>query len=95
MIHLEDIHSLSEFQRHTKDFVARMKQTRRPVVLTVNGQAELVVQDAASYQTMLDRLQEAESIAAIQQGITDFAEGRSEDASTAFDSLRRKHGVPG
>lgn len=95
MVNLEDIHSLSEFQRHAKDFVAKMKQTRRPVVLTVNGQAELVVQDAASYQKMLDRLQEAEAVAAVQQGIADFAEGRSEDASSAFDNLRRKHGIPG
>jgi len=34
-----------------------MKKSRRPVVLTVNGKAELVVQNAASYQKLLERLE--------------------------------------
>jgi hypothetical protein len=35
----------------------RLKEKKSPLVLTVNGRAELVVQDAASYQEMLDRLE--------------------------------------
>ena len=46
----KDIHPLTDFKRNTSDFVNRMKRTRRPVVLTVNGKAKLVVQDAESYQ---------------------------------------------
>lgn len=30
-----------------------MKETGKPIVLTVNGQAEVVVQDAVSYQKVL------------------------------------------
>ena len=37
MIHLDDIYSLTEFQRHTKEHIERLKQTGRPEVLTVNG----------------------------------------------------------
>ena len=51
----QDITSLSNFQRNTRDFLQQLKETGRPLVLTVNGKAELVVQDAASYQQALDR----------------------------------------
>jgi len=32
-----------------------MKETKAPFVLTVNGEAELVVQSAKAYQELLDR----------------------------------------
>src|SRR5713101_507660 len=47
----KDIHSLTDFKRKTTELVAQLKTTGRPLVLTVNGKAELVVQDAASYGT--------------------------------------------
>jgi PHD/YefM family antitoxin component YafN of YafNO toxin-antitoxin module len=94
MINLQDIHSLSEFQRNTKEFLTRMKQSKRPMALTVNGKAELVVQDAESYQQMLDRLDRAEALAAIRQGLEDFERGDSYDAREAFEALRQKHGIP-
>jgi prevent-host-death family protein len=45
-----DIQSLSTFKRDTTKIVRQLKKTGQPVVLTVNGNAELVIQDAASYQ---------------------------------------------
>ena len=56
----QDIHSLSDFKRKTADFMARMKKSGHPVVLTINGKAELVVQDAASYQRLLELAERAE-----------------------------------
>jgi len=94
MLDLRDIHSLSEFQRNTKEFLQQMKQNRGPVVLTVNGKAEVVVQDAESYQEMLTRLEHAESIAAIRCGLNDFAKGDAQDAHEAFEEIRHKHGIP-
>ena len=49
-----DIHSLSTFKRDTAKLVRQLKKTGQPVVLTVNGKAELVVQDAESYQKLLE-----------------------------------------
>ena len=49
---------------------------KTPLVLTVNGRAELVVQDAESYQEMLDRLERAETVAAIRRGMKDAEEGK-------------------
>ena len=72
-----DIHSLSSFKRNTSEFVEQMKQTGEPVVLTVNGKAELVVQDAESYQKLLDALERLEAIAGIKQGLEDVEAGRT------------------
>ncbi|HLG99333.1 MAG TPA: type II toxin-antitoxin system Phd/YefM family antitoxin [Bryobacteraceae bacterium] len=57
----QDICSMTEFKRRTADVVARLRSTGRAVVLTTNGRADVVVQDAASYQRLLDRLQTYES----------------------------------
>ena len=39
MIALQDIRSLTDFQRNTKAHLKRLKATGRPAVLTVNGKA--------------------------------------------------------
>src|SRR5919108_1657671 len=69
MIHLEDIHSLTDFQRNAKEHIQRLKETGRPEVLTVNGKAELIVQDAASYQKLLELLDRLEALEGIQTGL--------------------------
>lgn len=50
------IYSLTEFQRKAKDFLKLLQGTRIPLVLTVNGKASVVIQDAPTYQEMVDRL---------------------------------------
>lgn len=75
MINLTEIHSLTDFQRNTKEHIARLKASGQPLVLTVNGKAELVVQDAESYQNMLDLADRAEAIEAIREGLASAARG--------------------
>ena len=91
----EDIHPLTDFKRNTSGFLSQMKKTRRPVVLTVNGRAELVVQDAESYQRILDRLDRFEAVEAIQLGITAAEQGRVKPARQALAELQRKLGISG
>jgi PHD/YefM family antitoxin component YafN of YafNO toxin-antitoxin module len=86
-----DIRSLSEFKRNTVDLLDRLRKTGHPLVLTINGKAELVVQDAAAYQALLDRV---EAIEGIQQGLADVKAGRTKPARQVFGRLRRKHGIP-
>ena len=54
-----DIDSLSNFKRNTPEFLRQLKATGHPVVLTINGKAELVVQDATAYQKLLQIADEA------------------------------------
>jgi prevent-host-death family protein len=92
MIDLREVRSVTEFQRHLKDYVGRIKEKKIPLVLTVNGRAEIVVQDATSYQALLDRLERAETVAAIRQGIEQLERGEGILLNQAERRLRRKHG---
>ena len=94
MINLEDIVSLSDFQRNTKEHIRRLKESGRPEVLTINGKAELIVQDARSYQALLDALDHAEAVAGIRRGLESLASGKGEDAAVALEGLRKKHKLP-
>jgi hypothetical protein len=69
MLNTRQIHSLTDFLRNHKAYVARLKETKTPEILTVNGRAEIVIQDAESYQNLLDRLHHMETLTAIQEGI--------------------------
>ena len=86
-----DIRSLSDFKRNTVDLLDRIRKTGNPMVLTVNGKAELIVQDAEAYQALLDRV---EALEGIQRGVADVKAGRTRPAQQVFDKLRRKHGIP-
>jgi prevent-host-death family protein len=86
-----DIRSLSDFKRNTAELLERVRTTGHPLVLTINGRAEVVVQDAAAYQALVDRI---ETVEALQRGLADVKAKRTKPAKTVFDRLRRKHGVP-
>jgi hypothetical protein len=60
------VHPLTDFLRNHKAHMARLKETMVPEVLTVNGRAEVVIQDAESYQDLLDRLHYMETLTAIR-----------------------------
>ena len=89
-----DIHSLTDFKQHTPEFVQQLKETGQPLVLTINGKAELVVQDAASYQKLLDLAEEAKVLDGIRRGLEDVAAGRSQPIAEAFADIRRDLGLP-
>ncbi len=87
MIALEDIRSLTDFQRNTKAHLKRLKDTGRPEVLTVNGKAELIVQDAAAFEDMLD------AIRGIQRGLEAMESGTGKPFRQALDEIRRKQRI--
>jgi len=59
-INLENIQTLTDFKRNAKEYVERVKATKSPLVLTVNGKAEVVVQEARAFQQLLDQLEHLE-----------------------------------
>lgn len=73
----KDIVSLAAFRRNTAEYVERLKKSGRPLVLTVNGRAEVVVQDVESYQRMLELVDRAETIEAVREGIESLRQGRT------------------
>lgn len=91
MINLEHIHSLTDFKRNVKQFLEKIKATKSPLVLTVNGKAEVVVQDAGAFQEMIDRLKCAEEelrqlkLEALQRDIAIAAEQIKNGEYTEYD----------
>jgi hypothetical protein len=88
MIEIQDIRSLTDFQRNTKAHLRRLKNTGRPEVLTVNGKAELIVQDAAAYEETLD------AIRGIQRGLDAMKAGTGKPFRAALDEIRARHKIP-
>ena len=88
-----DIQSLSTFKRDTTKMAARLKETGRPIVLTVNGKAEMVVQDAAAYQQLLELAalaEKAEMAAFLKKSREDIEKGRTLPARKFLESLGKK-----
>lgn len=49
----EDIRSVTDLKRHTRDILQQLHRTGRPVVLTVNGKADSILIDAKTYEKHL------------------------------------------
>jgi prevent-host-death family protein len=92
-IDVKDIRSVTDFQRNAKTHISRLKKTKAPMVLTVNGNASVVVQDAVSYQRLQNRIEELEYerefVAAVNEGLKDIEEGRV----YPLEALRRRPGI--
>ena len=82
-----DIHPLTDFKRNTSEFLAQLKQTGEPVVLTINGKAELVVQDAKSYQRLYELAERLETIQAVREGLASADRGEGRPMEEVFDEL--------
>lgn len=87
---LTNIHSITDFQRNPKGILGELKETKSPIILTVNGKAELIAQDAASYQEMVDKVQAAEGLEAIRQGIEESRAGPGRPVEDFFDEFETK-----
>ena len=84
-----DINSLSNFKRNTPEFLRQLKETGHPVVLTINGKAELVVQDTASYQKLIELAERAERMDALKASIEDMRAGKVIPADDVLAEMRQ------
>ena len=89
----QDIQSLTSFRRQSSHFIKHLRETRRPVVLTVNGKAAAVVQDAEAYQRLLDIAALANVDEAIRQALEDVERGRTKPAAEVFEQVRLRHAI--
>ena len=88
-----DIQPLTTFRNNSVKFMQRLKKTRRPIVLTVNGKPEAVLQSAAEYQRLLDVAAQADAREGIRQGLEQLRRGEGRPAAEFFEEMRSKHGI--
>jgi len=89
----KDIQSLTTFRRRSGDFMKHLKKRKRPVVLTVKGKAAAIVQDAESYQRLLDIAARADAREGIRQGLDQARQGKGRDAEDFFAEFEAAHGI--
>jgi prevent-host-death family protein len=94
MISLKDIESLTAFKRNTNEYVKKIKKSGAPLVLTVNGKAEIVVQDAESYQRMIEVLDRAETIEAVREGLESVRQGKTMSLDQFDKEMRKRIRAP-
>jgi PHD/YefM family antitoxin component YafN of YafNO toxin-antitoxin module len=85
----QDIHSLTDFKRKTPKFLRQLKRTGQPVVLTINGKAELVVQDAGSYQRLFEIAERLQTIQAVKESLASADRGEGRPMDDVFDALEK------
>jgi len=90
----KDTQPMTNFRDHSAQIMQHLKDTKRPVILTVNGKAAAVVQDAEAYQHLLDLAADASAAEGIRQGLEDLRHGRTRPARDVFDELRAEYGIP-
>jgi len=86
----KDIQSLSHFKRNTAECMKQLKESGHPVVLTVNGKAEVVVQDAAAYQRLMELAEKAEMIEFLREAKADADAGHTVSAREFLEALGQK-----
>lgn len=89
-----DIRPLSEFQRNAKSFIQRLRRSRRPEVLTVNGNAAVVVQDAAAFSAMIEQLERAYVVEAVRVGLEQSEAGKTLPLEKVAREMKAKYGSP-
>jgi len=85
---------LSNFASNPAPYLEKLRQSGEPLVLTVEGQGEVVVQDAAAFRRFHQQLDRLETIVAVREGLRDVAEGRTQPMRKALVEIARKHNLP-
>lgn len=94
MIQLTDIHPLTGFLREHKAHLERLAATGRPEVLTVNGKARVVVQDAEAYQKMMRVLDAVETERVVRERLESVERGeKGVPAEKVLSEVRRRLGT--
>lgn len=65
----EDIRSVTDLKRNTKEILSQVHRTKRPVVLTVNGKADAVLMDTKTYEKHLKASNMARLLARAEEDV--------------------------
>lgn len=82
----KDIRPITYLKSKAPDLLKQINQTRRPVVITQNGEPRAVLQDPESYQNMRNALG---FLKLISQGEEDVRHGRIKSQEEVFAGIEQ------
>ncbi len=95
MILSQDIVSMTDFARGTKEHLAEITKHNRPRVLTQNGKAAAVVLSVACYEEIAHQAEEYRLDLELKAALEAYDRGdRGRPLDVAFADLRQKHFKP-
>lgn len=92
MIDPRDTDTLDNFKRQSKTAISALRRSGRPHLLTVNGQAALVIQDARAYaieHEIADAQADRDALAGLRESIAEADRGEAIPADEVFRLLRQ------
>jgi hypothetical protein len=89
------IDSLNRSKASTVAFLEELWQDQQRLVLTFNGERQLLVQDAGSYRLLLELVERLETIDGVKHSMEAFESGESRPAREALEEFRQKYGLSG
>lgn len=84
-----DIRSITELKRDTSDILNQIHETKRPIVLTVNGKAEAVLVDAEEYEKMSSAFNLLKMLIPAEENIKDGNIRQAGEFFKEFKSARK------
>jgi len=82
----EDIRPITYLKSRAADLLKQVNETRRPVVITQNGEPRAVIQDPKSYESMRNALGLMKLIA---QGEEDIRKGKVRSPKDVFSRTKK------
>ena len=84
-----DIRPLTYLKARAADLLNQVNETRRPVIITQNGEPRAVLQDTRSYEDMRNALG---LLKLISQGEEDIRKGKSRPQDDVFSRIEKAIG---
>ena len=84
MLNLSHSRPLNQFQQEAPELLHQFQTDKTPIVITINGKAVAVLQDAESYEKLLERLELLETLAGIRQSLGEFEQDKGISIHQAF-----------
>ena len=83
----KDIKSVTYLKSRAADLLEQINTTRRPVIITQNGEPRTILQDPQSYENMRNTIG---LLKLISQGESDIESGKIKTQKEVFDNIERK-----
>ncbi len=87
----EDVKTVSELKRSLRAVLEQIRETGRPVVVTVNGKPDAVLIDVKTFERKLKALN---LVGLLAEGEEDIRRGRTRPASAFLKEFKRAKKIP-